>query len=146
MTDNDIIKALELCIENDIFERNCDNCKYSDNHSNCMDNLFADVLKLINRQRTEIEHLRTCNETQKETIRTYHIGEIKREVAREIFKDIEQTIVNKYYTELYYFVNSRGGRCWGKTVKLTAFNIYNRLRESLSELKNQYTKAEKGGE
>lgn len=55
MTDKDIIKALELCLANDIFEKSCSICKYKDDDISCMDKMFRDVLDLVNRQRAEIE-------------------------------------------------------------------------------------------
>lgn len=61
MTDNEIIKALELCINNDILEKNCDICPYRQKCAMCMDDLMKDTLALINRQQAEIERLRKDN-------------------------------------------------------------------------------------
>lgn len=55
MTDNEIIKALEICRnENGI----CSDCPYSDDYTNCNTRIAKDVLDLINRQKAEIERLR----------------------------------------------------------------------------------------
>jgi hypothetical protein len=58
MTDNDIIKALELCIDD---ECRCGECPYfgiaSDGVS-CGKEHGIDMLNLINRQKAEIERLR----------------------------------------------------------------------------------------
>ena len=52
MTDNEIIKALEICQnENGM----CSDCPYSDDYTNCNTRIAKDVLDLINRQKAEIE-------------------------------------------------------------------------------------------
>lgn len=56
MTDNEIIKALECCINDD-----CDNCP--DTFGNCEHNAMRNALDLINRQKAEIEELQTDGET-----------------------------------------------------------------------------------
>ena len=55
MTDNEIIKALEICRnENGI----CSDCPYSDDNTNCNTRIAKDVLDIINRQKAEVERLR----------------------------------------------------------------------------------------
>lgn len=55
MTDNEIIKALEICRnENGI----CSDCPYSDDYTNCNTRIAKDVLDIINRQKAEVERLR----------------------------------------------------------------------------------------
>jgi hypothetical protein len=57
MTDNEIIKALSICI-GDI---NCLECPYVDKdeeNKRCYKKLFADVCDLIKRQKAEIERLK----------------------------------------------------------------------------------------
>lgn len=56
MNDKDIIKALELCINNDILEKNCDSCPYRQKCAMCMDDLMRDALDLINRLQAENEN------------------------------------------------------------------------------------------
>ena len=56
MTDNEIIKALKCCID----EHSCYECIYRLGMSaQCMTNLMRDALTLINRQKAEIEKLKT---------------------------------------------------------------------------------------
>lgn len=56
MTDNEIIKALEICRnENGI----CSDCPYSDDYTNCNTRIAKDVLDLINRQKAEIDSLKS---------------------------------------------------------------------------------------
>ena len=57
MTDNEIIKALELCVTNDYFEQNCKDCSFKKHGAVCMDVMLKYVLDLINRQKAEIERL-----------------------------------------------------------------------------------------
>lgn len=61
MTDNEIIKALECCINDD-----CDNCP--DTFGNCEHNAMRNALDLINRQKAEIERLHSEVKEKTETI------------------------------------------------------------------------------
>ena len=55
MTDEQIIKALECCLNADSrFE--CYECNYHDK-AHCLDSMIIDTLNLINRQKAEIERL-----------------------------------------------------------------------------------------
>lgn len=54
MTDNEIVKALECCIDG-----YCRGCMYGDtNQFHCKDDLMQNTLDLINRQKSEIESAR----------------------------------------------------------------------------------------
>ena len=52
MTDTEIIKNLECCMEGE-----CENCTYQDVTA-CKEYIFHDCLDLINRQKDEIENLK----------------------------------------------------------------------------------------
>jgi hypothetical protein len=59
MTDNEIIKALECCINDD-----CEDCPFygenaPDVYGNCVQNTKRNALDLINRQKAEIEMMRS---------------------------------------------------------------------------------------
>ena len=58
MTDNDIIKALECCLNSRNFEE-CNECGYVEcmTDKGCLGELLTDGLDLINRQKAEIESL-----------------------------------------------------------------------------------------
>ncbi len=59
MGDNEIVKALECCIESD-----CDNCPW-DEQTACNEYMRQDALNLINRQKAEVERLKAqCENTQ----------------------------------------------------------------------------------
>ena len=58
MTDNEIIKALDICSKNGF----CSECPYSDDFTNCNTRVCKDVLALIYRQRAKIEALQMDNE------------------------------------------------------------------------------------
>ena len=64
MTDNEIIKALKCCSTEIV----CDNCPYGGgcvDQGNLRNDMAKDALALINRQKTEIERLRTlCKPTE----------------------------------------------------------------------------------
>ena len=55
MTDEQIIKALECCLED---VANCNNCPYERYCGMYEDNMLRDTLALINRQKAEIEQLK----------------------------------------------------------------------------------------
>ena len=58
MTDEKIVKALELCFNGDV---RCGECPYAEKNSDylkCAEYVFKDALDLINRQKAEIERLR----------------------------------------------------------------------------------------
>ena len=70
MTDNEIIKALECCISNELAWENCPDCPYRKYRLSCMDDMLADAISLINRQQAEIERLKNgLAISQKETKR-----------------------------------------------------------------------------
>ena len=67
MTDNEIIKALECCVNNG-YPTGCQDCPYRG--EDCNETLDADALDLINRQKAEIERLKNgLAISQKETKR-----------------------------------------------------------------------------
>lgn len=55
MTDEQIIKALEYCIEQG-FTSDCTECEYRCSSKGCVMSLLIDVLFLINRQKAELQH------------------------------------------------------------------------------------------
>lgn len=57
MTEKEIIKALEYCNHNHIWQKECFNCEYATFEGQCGNELIKDALKLINRQQAEIEEL-----------------------------------------------------------------------------------------
>lgn len=61
MTDNEIIKALECCTDESY--ENCSECPYSTDTLSCKRlKLLEDSLDLINRQKAEIERLKSAND------------------------------------------------------------------------------------
>lgn len=56
MSDNEIIKALECCTNNNALD-NCDTCPLCD-YGNCQDTLIKYCSNTINRQKAEIERLK----------------------------------------------------------------------------------------
>ena len=55
MTDNEIIKALECCFNNDWNKTKCNKCPFYNGGGGCIDELKKSTLDLINRQQAEIE-------------------------------------------------------------------------------------------
>lgn len=63
MTDEQIIKALKYCLEQEV---HCKGCPYEEySKKDCTYRLYKDTLDLINRQKTEIERLQKVIETMK---------------------------------------------------------------------------------
>ena len=62
-TDDDVIKALELCSKLDLSFEECDKCPYKGECGTKDGNMPADALALINRQKAEIERLETENKS-----------------------------------------------------------------------------------
>lgn len=58
LTDNEIIKALKLCPKRNM-NSECTQCPYFESDGICFEVLMADSLDLINRQKAEIERLKT---------------------------------------------------------------------------------------
>lgn len=82
MTDNEIIKALECCINDD-----CDNCP--DTFGNCEHNAMRNALDLINRQKAEIERLTKANERFAEEFDSYY-AYVKSEAIKEFAERLKK--------------------------------------------------------
>lgn len=80
-TDDEIIKALECCLED---VANCNNCpyeRYCDMHEN---NMLRDTLALINRQKAEIERLKNSRDRWKQIATDFD------KASRETEKEFER--------------------------------------------------------
>lgn len=103
MTDNEIIKALEICRnENGI----CSDCPYSDDYTNC-----KDVLDIINRPKAEIEKWKALAENGASAIDTNNrlvqkFAEIKTEAIKEFGKRLKSRINDSVFN---YWNNNTGG-------------------------------------
>ena len=90
MTDNEIVKALECCI--DCYPEDCRECPYVEctTRKGCADEMITDALALINRQKETIEQLQTA---------LFKCGEETAEV--EIFKKIaenqQRILMNRFF-------------------------------------------------
>jgi hypothetical protein len=98
MNDNDIIKALGYCFA----VGDCEHCIYADKP--CQE-LMADALDLINRQKAEIEALKLINSTYE--VETKRVRDIAIEEVAEKIKNIDlYRCVEEHYknAEPYYEV------------------------------------------
>lgn len=98
MTDNEIIKALECCIFDDVKE--CDNCPYYDKETEiyCVNDLLKDALNLINRQKAEIESLKNDRDFWESAAKT-EVSEVIIEFAERILKDSRKYFVSTPFVE-----------------------------------------------
>lgn len=96
MTDNEIIKALECCIEfttkQDGFHY-CEDCHFNDD-IHCDETLSKNALDLINRQRAEIERLKKAVEVQEIMLsnQDYMIKKARSEAIKECIEKVKEEI------------------------------------------------------
>lgn len=67
MNDNEIIKALECCVKSRNTDAYCHECPYR-NYGYCLDKMMSDAIFLINRQKAEIERLKSMNQSMLDMI------------------------------------------------------------------------------
>lgn len=86
MTDNDIVKGLEYCVDKGY----CPSCPCYDNASNCK--IEYDALDLIKRQQAEIERLECSAKDWEETARQLFISRenIKAEAVKEFAERLKE--------------------------------------------------------
>ena len=120
MTDNEIIKALELCTNDEL--EVCDGCafqKYKMGYDDgCLDNLLNAILDLINRQQAEIERLGKgitfnyeFNEEQVNTIQEQCLTMVKRnaaEIKAAAIKEFAERLKkpNRWRVEDIYYIDT----------------------------------------
>ena len=96
MTDNEIIKALECCIMDNV--KDCDCCPYNEIQTKtyCANRLIKDALDIINRQKAEIERLRSniktdfFTVTEKLKLSQSEIGDIRAEAIKEFAEKLKE--------------------------------------------------------
>ena len=99
-TEEDIIKALECCINED-----CNNCPYT--FGNCGHNAMRNTLDLINRQKAEIERLTDSNNRLKEAVGQLLNNDNGVELIKsEAIKEFAEKLKEEAVTRLYY------GKCF----------------------------------
>ena len=99
MTDNEIIKALSICSnENGI----CSECPYSDDYTNCNTRIAKDALDLINRQQSEIERLNKVYQANQQLInalnKSYFLA--KSEAYKEFAKLLRRQSFDRLYVSV----------------------------------------------
>ena len=104
MTDEQIIKALELCIA----DENCDGCPY-DYPAECYIHLKRDALELIRRQQAEIDRLKSLVNDKQEIIEgledtfeneCFKYSELKAEAIKEFADKLKIKIDDAIKIEL----------------------------------------------
>ena len=114
MTDNEIVKALEVC-DNSF----CEDCKYHDKLFNCRDNLIRDALDLINRLQAENERLTKENTILSQNADTafqdglneaqdLYAEQVKTEIKAEAYKEFAEK-VKKNQRKLFNYIYSEDG-------------------------------------
>lgn len=86
LTDNEIIKALEVCSDGKIGNEDCINCPYNyiERERPCCDCLMLDALDLITHQKTENENLKVENQSLRTAANSLkmHYEEAQAEIER----------------------------------------------------------------
>lgn len=108
MTDNEIIKALECCINDD-----CDNCP--DTFGNCEHNAMRNSLDLINHQKAEIERLKEEREMllkeckrcgRRKDKRTRKLKNQLKTARKKAIKEFAERLKKRFYS-FEYKVNTK---------------------------------------
>ena len=93
MTDNEIIKALEHCCDE---ESECRKCPFNKKCEKDGERLITYALDLIERQQTRIsEWVKECEELQERLI------DCEKTVAKQIFAEIKKIIDEKYNRDVF---------------------------------------------
>lgn len=129
-TDDEIIKALELCSKLDLSFEECDKCPYKGECGTKDGNMPADALALINRQKAEIEKLEKLDELAERSIEasTAVINDLRSEVA----------LLNDANTNLQDLYQSEKSKVLKKQEKLIM--AYRKLQTAKSEAIKEFAK------
>lgn len=125
MTDNEIIKALECCVD----EHSCYECIYRLGMSaQCMNNLMRNTLTLINRQKAEIEKLKTDFQIEAS-------NKLEKEIKAEAIKEFAERLKNHLRQQPKWCINRERHRNVGFSYDDVFFSIDHILKE-MTEGKN----------
>lgn len=109
MTDNEIIKALECCNHNHVWQKECFDCEYATFEGQCGNELIKDSLDLINRQKAEIEKLKLENRVLSQNRITMPerleiVNNARDKAIREFAKKLKKKIstITVYGAGVYY--------------------------------------------
>ena len=100
MTTEQIIKALELCINNSILEEKCEHCPYISKGLYCMDEMIKDTIALIKEQQAEIERLSNNISAMATTLST-SARATRHEAYKEFAERFKQHQRNHYKNDLF---------------------------------------------
>ena len=105
MTDNEIIKAMQCVIGNDV---KCSDCTYQKvlPFPSCRMMCAKNALDLINRQKEEIDRLNIELQSMRSAANSYkmHYETAKSESIKEFIDKLKNRVVNKYeYTDIRVF-------------------------------------------
>lgn len=103
MTDNEIIKALEICGNIDV---SCKGCVFA-NCELCRVKLAENAFILINRLRAEIERL------QKENNQFADIGKLYSEIKSEVIKEFAERFLKIVHDNHYLLVDRINSKDYG---------------------------------
>ena len=106
MTDNEIIKALEcFAIDKDFDDTHCIGCAFE--HKFCTANMSEDIaipsLDLINRQKAEIERLKTNLSVELENFASEYDNKIKSEAIKEFAERLQSKLAENTYLSALAF-------------------------------------------
>ena len=115
MTDNEIIKALEICIKS-ITYYECEKCPYYDDENEpliCIGNLLTDVLDLINRLQAENERLNGCVKSEEEV----------REIAKRTMEPLVKEITKEQIDTAVKLAKAEAYKEFAERLKENAFPL-----------------------
>lgn len=102
MTDNEIIKALELCLAEKITKQTCGKCPYHQFGKLCKVERSKDALDLINRQKAEIERLKEGIKFERERVDNIPnlLQQSKSEAVREFAERVNQLTTSYWFDNI----------------------------------------------
>ena len=131
MTDNEIIKSLECCVK-DGYPYGCKDCQY--HNLNCNEQLDADALDLINRQKVEIERLERDVFTYK--IRWAKAESRETKAKAEAIKEFAERLKEKAHTTPVF--DSYCSKTYmGNVLKVYVADIDNLVKEMVGETNDE---------
>lgn len=103
LTDEEIVKALECCIDARHNPAFCELCPYFQDKDDCVIKSVKDTINLINRQRAELESLSKKLENYKHLDVILHtaIDKLTNSIKSEAYKEFAEKLKAKAYWDIY---------------------------------------------
>lgn len=122
MKDNEIINGLECCNHEYVWQKECFDCEYATFEANCGKEMIKDALDLINRQKAEIEKLKTDFQIEAS-------NKLEKEIKAEAIKEFAERLKNHLRQQPKWCINRDHYRNVGFSYDDVFFGIDHILKE-----------------